>query len=265
MERLPTITCAAIGLGIVSQAARFHYSSPAYQSVVVAAIIAFALLIQRSTSLSRLASAATSTWQETREVRPIPAELRNVRAVRVTRIVLGALLVLGLVLVPLVLPGNRVELITVIAIYSLIGLSLVVLTGWAGQVSLGQMAFVGFGSALAGTMAARWHVDTGFILLAAGALGAALAVLVGMPTLRARGLAFTVVTLAFALATSDYLLNLGYSPFQRWLPQAIINRTNLFGVIPLGTDTEFYLLTIMVLALALIAVRGLARAAPGGC
>ena len=33
MERLPTITFAAIGLGIVSQAARFHYSSDAYRSV----------------------------------------------------------------------------------------------------------------------------------------------------------------------------------------------------------------------------------------
>jgi branched-chain amino acid transport system permease protein len=263
MERLPTITFAAVGLGVVSQAARFHYSSPAYRSVVVAAIIAFALLIQRSTTLSRLSSAATSTWQETREVRPIPAELRNLPAVRITRAALGALLVLGLVLVPLVLPGNRVELVTVIAVYALIGLSLVVLTGWAGQVSLGQMAFVGFGSALAGTMAARWHVDTGLVLLASGALGAAIAVVVGMPTLRARGLAFAVVTLAFALATSDYLLNVGYSPLQSWLPQSIIDRTRLFGVVPLGTDKEFYALTVVVLALALAAVRGLRASRTG--
>ena len=145
MERLPTITLSAIGLGIVSQAARFHYSSEAYRSVVIAVIIAFALLVQRSTSLSRLTSAATSTWQETREVRAIPAELRNEPAVRIARWVLGGLLLIALVLIPIVLPGNRVELVTVIGIYSLIGLSLVVLTGWAGQVSLGQMAFVGFG------------------------------------------------------------------------------------------------------------------------
>lgn len=263
MERLPTVTCAAIGLGIVSQAARFHYSSEAYRSVVIAAIIAFALLVQRATSLSRLSGAATSTWQETREVRPVPAELRDLPAVRIARVVLGALLAVGLVLIPLVLPGNRVELVTVIATYALIGLSLVVLTGWAGQVSLGQMAFVGFGSALAGTMAARWHVDTGFVLLASGALGAALAVLVGMPTLRARGLAFAVVTLAFALATSDFLLNTGYSPLKSWLPTSVINRTNLFGVIPLGTDTEFYVLTVVVLGLALAAVRGLRASRTG--
>jgi branched-chain amino acid transport system permease protein len=263
MERLPTITLAAIGLGIVSQAARFHYSSTAFRSVIIAAIIAFALLVQRSTSLSRLSSAATSTWQETREVRPVPAELRGERVVRNTRIALAVLLALGLVLIPLLLPGNRVELVTDIAIYALIGLSLVVLTGWAGQVSLGQMAFVGFGSALAGEMVARWHVDTGLALLASGALGALLALAVGMPTLRARGLAFAVVTLAFALATSDYLLNLGYSPFQQWLPQGYFYRTDLFGVIPLDTDTEFYVLTIIVLGLALVAVRGLRTSRTG--
>jgi branched-chain amino acid transport system permease protein len=151
----------------------------------------------------------------------------------------------------------------VIAIYGLIGLSLVVLTGWAGQVSLGQMAFVGFGSALAGTMAGRWHVDTGLILLASGALGAVLAVAVGTPTLRARGLAFAVITLAFALATSDFLLNTGYSPLRSWLPQDVINRTALFGVIPLGTETEFYLLTIGVLMLAMIGVRGLRSSRTG--
>ena len=48
-------------------------------------------------------------------------------------------------------------------------------------------------------MATRWHVDTGLILLASGALGAVIMVVVGMPTLRARGLAFPVITLAFAL------------------------------------------------------------------
>ena len=55
----------------------------------------------------------------------------------------ASLLVIGLALIPMILPGNRVQLVTVIAIYALIGVSLVVLTGWAGQVSLGQMAFVG--------------------------------------------------------------------------------------------------------------------------
>ena len=68
-----------------------------------------------------------------------------------------------------------------------------------------------------------------------------------------------MITLAFALATSDFLLNTGYSPLRNWLPQDVINRTNLFGVIPLGTDTQFYMLTIVVLALAMVGGARLAR------
>jgi branched-chain amino acid transport system permease protein len=242
MEKLPSVTCAAIGFGIVSQAARYHYASDAYRSAIIGMIIVFALLIQRAGTLSRLSSAATSTWQETREVRAIPAELRHERAVRITRWALGFLLVLGIVSIAMILPGNRVQLVTVIAIYALIGVSLVVLSGWAGQISLGQMAFVAFGSAMAAELAARWHVDTGLILLASGAFGALIMVIVGMPTLRARGLAFPVITLAFGLVTSDFLLNTGYSPFREWLPEGSIERTRLLGVIPIATDAEFFAL-----------------------
>ena len=50
------------------------------------------------------------------------------------------------------------------------------------------MAFVGVRlGALAGSMATRWHADTGLVLLAAGALGALITVVVGMPTLRRAG------------------------------------------------------------------------------
>ncbi len=77
MERFPTVAISAIGLGIVSSGARYHYSSDAYRPAIIAGIIAFALLVQRADQLGRLSSSATSTWQATREVRAIPAELRR--------------------------------------------------------------------------------------------------------------------------------------------------------------------------------------------
>jgi branched-chain amino acid transport system permease protein len=88
-------------------------------------------------------------------------------------------------------------------------------------------------------------------------------VIVGMPTLRARGLAFPVITLAFGLVTSDFLLNTGYSPFKRWLPDGSIERTRLFGFIPLETDAEFFFLAVVVLALGIVAVRGLRSSRTG--
>src|SRR6185437_4925277 len=79
----------------------------------------------------------------------------------------------------------------------------------------------------------------------------------------ARGLAFPVITLAFALAVSDYLLNTGYSPIQKWLPQGSIPRTHILGVIPLHSETQFYLLCVVVLAIAMWAVRGLRASRTG--
>jgi branched-chain amino acid transport system permease protein len=263
MERMPTVVLASIGLGIVSSSARFHYPSDAYRSAIIAGIIAVALLLQRSTSVSRLTGAATSTWQATREVKPVPAELRNQRAVRVAQWSLGALAAIGLVLIPVVLSDNRVRLSATIAIYAIIGLSLVVLTGWAGQVSLGQMAFVGVSGAFAGALATRWHWDTSLIIIAAGLMGALTTIVVGVPTLRVRGLAFAVMTLAFALVCSDYLLNEGYSPVKEWLPSGRIPRTDLFGVIDMQSDTRFYWLSIVMLVLALVSVRGLRKTRTG--
>ena len=54
---------------------------------------------------------------------------------------------------------SRTNLAATILVFAIIGLSLVVLTGWAGQVSLGQMAFVGVGAAVGGAATARLGWD----------------------------------------------------------------------------------------------------------
>ncbi|HWS47990.1 MAG TPA: ABC transporter permease [Acidimicrobiia bacterium] len=257
MERMPTVVLAAVGLSIVDKGAVFHYPSTVYSPAIVAVIITIALLVQRSSSIDRLASAATSTWTATREIKPIPAELRDVPMVRAAKWALGGLLALFLVLVPVVLSDSRVRSLTLIGIYALIGLSLVVLTGWAGQVSLGQVGFVGIAGAVAGTLATRWHWDTALILIMAGVAGAVATIAVGIPSLRARGLAFAVITLAFSLATFYYLLNIGYSPIKSWLPQGEIPRTHVLGLFSVSSDKGFYVLVIVVLGASLMMVRSL--------
>jgi branched-chain amino acid transport system permease protein len=258
MERMPTVVLAAVGLGIVDQAAVFHYTNVDIMSIAYrAGIIAIALLAQRADTVSRLASSMTSTWQATREVKPIPSELRRERSVVGAQVALGAVLLGALAAVPLFFSEDRIRLAGAVGIYAIIGLSLVVLTGWAGQVSLGQMGFVGVSGAVAGTLANRWHWDMGLVMLAAGLVGAAATVVVGIPTLRARGLAFAVVTLAFSLATSAYLLNTGYSPIKSWVPAGTVERTNLLGLLTIDTETKFYVLVLVVLAIALLMTRSL--------
>jgi branched-chain amino acid transport system permease protein len=264
MERMPTVVLAAIGLGIVDQAAVFHYNNVEIMSIAIrAAIIAIALLLQRADTVGRLTSSATSTWQATREVKRIPAELRNQPAVRAALWGVAGLFLAGLVAIPLLLPEDKVKLAGTIGIYAIIGLSLVVLTGWAGQVSLGQMGFVGIAGAIAGSLATRWHWDMGLVLLAAGGVGALATMIVGIPTLRARGLAFAVVTLAFSLAASRYLLNSGYSPIKSFVPSGTVTRTHVLGLFRVDTETRYYVLVLMVLAVSILMVRSLRNSRVG--
>ena len=105
------------------------------------------------------------------------------------------------------LDESRINLAAIIVIFGIVGVSLVVLTGWAGQVSLGQMAFVGVGAAVGGWVTDYTETDLAIALLAGGAAGALAAVVVGYPALRRRGLTLAVSTLAFALFVSSFLLN----------------------------------------------------------
>jgi len=81
MERLPTTVFASVGLGIVSEAVFYRWDNDAARPVVITLIIAVALITQRTDRGNRLRSAAISTWQSTREIRPIPKELRREPAV----------------------------------------------------------------------------------------------------------------------------------------------------------------------------------------
>ena len=94
----------------------------------------------------------------------------------------------------------------------MVTMSLVILTGWAGQISLGQLAFMAFGAAVGGSLA-QHNVNFFLCLLLGSLTGAVIAVLVGLPALRIQGLFLAVSTLAFALATGTFLLNHEFFPW----------------------------------------------------
>ena len=92
-------------------------------------------------------------------------------------------------------------------VLAIAGLSLNVLLGYAGQISLGQYAFVGIGAFTTGLVTGVGELRLPWLagLVAAGAVGAALAFLVGLPALRLRGLYLAVVTISVAYAASESL------------------------------------------------------------
>src|SRR5947208_11815954 len=183
MESLPVAVAAALGIGVFQQAVFWNYPRSSTVDVGLFVIILVALLLQRR-RVSRVDDAGLGGYVAVREVRPIPSVLRNLPEVRWGRTGLLAALGAAAVLVPFVLSSGRVILLTYIALYAIIGISLVVLTGWAGQISLGQFAFVGVGAAVTASLLVHVGADFLVAMLAAAVVGAVTAVLVGIPALR---------------------------------------------------------------------------------
>ncbi|MEA2614222.1 MAG: hypothetical protein QOE72_5 [Chloroflexota bacterium] len=84
-------------------------------------------------------------------------------------------------------------------------LSLVVLTGFVGQISLCQFTFAGFGAFLTAILTARWGLPYFLAVPLAALCTAPIGMIIGVPALRVRGLQLAAVTLAFTLV-GDQLL-----------------------------------------------------------
>ncbi len=95
--------------------------------------------------------------------------------------------------------GYHLGLGVLIGINTIIVLGLNLLMGYAGQVSLGQAAFVGIGAYTAGILTTRLGWSPWLGLLAATLLGGVMAWLVGMPLLRLRGHYLAMGTLGFGI------------------------------------------------------------------
>lgn len=83
--------------------------------------------------------------------------------------------------------------------------SLVLLTGWVGQISLAQATFVGIGAFSTGLLSRGLHIPFPVSLVLAAAISAGAATLLGIVALRVRGLYLAVATLIFAWMADEYL------------------------------------------------------------
>ncbi|MDQ3756307.1 MAG: branched-chain amino acid ABC transporter ATP-binding protein/permease [Actinomycetota bacterium] len=96
------------------------------------------------------------------------------------------------------------------AYYAMVAVSLVVLTGWVGQISLGHAGLVGVGAYVTGHVANSLHVAFPANILWAMGAGAAVAAVLGAVAVRVRGLYLAVATLVFSWTAGEFLFR------QRW-------------------------------------------------
>jgi branched-chain amino acid transport system permease protein len=265
MERLPTIAAAAVALGIVEQSVVWGWNEPSDVAPVLFVVVVLGVWLTPAGRGLRT-RIEPSTWQVVRELRPVPRELARLREVRAARALVFTVTAGALALVPVLFTESRTNLAAVAVVYGIIALSLVVLTGWVGEISLGQMAFVAVGAAVGASLTARLGWDLALGLVGAAAVGAGVATLIGLPVLRRRGLTLAVVTLAFALATTSWLLSpriFGDATRFDWLPPARVERPDLFGVVDVRSESRFYWLCLVALGLVIVVVVGIRRSRTG--
>ena len=253
MDSLPVAFFAGLGIGVAQQGVFWSYPQSSTVDVALFVLVLGALLLQRRRQ-TRQDEGALGEHVALREVRPVPQLLARLGEVRwVSRSVLaaGTALVLGL---PLVLSVPHQGLYAYTAIYCVIAVSLVVITGWSGQISLGQFAFVGLGAGTTASLLVHRHADLLVALLASALVGALSAVVVGIPALRIRGLFLAVTTLAFGAPVSTYLLNSAHVP---WFTPSSLNRPVLLGRFSLDDPLTFDYLCVLVAIVAVVLARNL--------
>ncbi len=258
MTSLSAAFLAAIAVGVVQEILVWNLSSTAQVDLVLFALVMVVLLVRVAALQTGGRREERSTWLEgTRARLGVDGPLRR----RVGSVGCWSAVVVA-ALLPLVLSTGRTYLLSQICIYAVIALSMTVLTGWAGQVSLGQFGLVAVGALLASHLGSS--VPLVLLLPLGGAVTAVVAVLVGLPALRVRGLYLAVSTLAFnlwfmgsVLGTTCWDVPLVGRRLCTGLPDpqsTVLARPSLFGV-DLGSERAFAWFSLGILVLSVLMVR----------
>lgn len=247
MRSLPV--AVATGIGITMMTSAFNWSFQGQVGLVnvgLLVIIVVSLLAQRR-AFERAGAGETVTWEAATEIRPTPREILELPSVRRWRWVFLTLVGVGLGLFPWITSTGATNYAGYIAITAIVLVSLLVLTGWAGQVSLGQFAFVAIGAVLGGALTSKAGVPFLIAVPIASLATSGFAVLVGIPALRIKGLFLAVATLAFAFTVENVLFNESY--FGWLLPESVSRPT--FFLLDFEDERSMYYLTLVALALAI--------------
>ncbi|WP_436775975.1 ABC transporter permease subunit [Yinghuangia sp. YIM S09857] len=261
MVSFPIALASGVALGLVQSFIQFNWlDQPGLTDLVFLLVVLVAVYF-----VSRGRETETSAFSFAPKVRPVPERLRGLWWVR--HMERATLLFLGLVaiVVPLlVTQPSRHLLYTVILCYAIAAASVTVLTGWAGQLSLGQMAFAGLGALTAASLNRGLRLELGDTVYSfrgltfpaavavASLFTAALAAFVGAGALRVRGLLLAVSTFAFAVAAEQYFYRRDVF-HDEGSTTASFPRSTVFGI-DVSTQRAYYYLVLAVLFVVLAVV-----------
>ncbi|MEE9871446.1 MULTISPECIES: branched-chain amino acid ABC transporter permease [Delftia] len=134
-----------------------------------------------------------------------------------------------------------------------------ILTGYTGLVSLGQAAFMGLGAYTVAIVQARWGTPVLFNLLAGGLVAMLGGIVVGLPSLRVKGLYLAIATIAASFIAHFLFANLRLTGGTAGLT---LQPATVFGV-ALDTSFRLYWVIVPVTLLMLLGAANLFRTRTG--
>jgi branched-chain amino acid transport system permease protein len=203
-------------------------------------------------------------YREAGQFRSSYAEDQRIFPILQDRIAFGVLLVAAFAIVPLV--ANQywlAAILTPFLVFSLAALGLNILTGYAGQLSLGTAAFMAVGAFMAYNFELRvsgMPILVSFAL--AGLCAAAVGVVFGLPSLRIKGFYLAVATLACQFFVLWALQRFGW--FSNYSASGVITagKIEIAGYL-FESPAEKYLLTLAIVSAMALAAKNLVRSETG--
>jgi len=253
---------AGLGIGVLENLVVWNYPIGGALDIVFLVAIGLSFLLKKGLG-NIVRGSETSSWSLAASVRPLSPLIARAARIRWAQV----FIVVGIVALAAYLPtrvsASEQFFLGGVALFALIGLSLVVLTGYAGQVSMGQFAFVAIGAAFGGRLY-QAGLPQGLAMVIATLIGGGFALIIGIPALRIRGLFLAVITLAFSVAASGWLLQ------QDWLNRRgsdgstsmSIPRPTYFGI-NFDSELRYYWICLGGLVLTAFIVRRLRHSGLG--
>jgi branched-chain amino acid transport system permease protein len=169
------------------------------------------------------------------------------------------LLALALLAAPAFVSEYYLSQLTFICIYGIVGVGLMLLTGYTGQVSLGHAAFLAVGAYTEAVLQAH-GVPFGVSLAAAAVLAGIAGIVIGLPALRLTGIYLVIATMAFGFIVQEGLTR--WESVTRGNRGITLRSIDLFGI-RVDEEWELYYLALAVLTLVVLGVLNLLRAPTG--
>ncbi len=213
MRSLPMTLVGGLAVGLFEKFVQGNTTDRAIVDMFffIAVLIAVIFMSRRSKVQEK--------WSLAPRVKAIPSRLANIWIIRKLPHI-GFIFIFGVMaMIPLFTrTASTTFLWTNVVIFAIAAMSLTLLIGWTGQLSLAQFAFVGLGGLTLIALTnghdipvpfnlADWSLDLawGWALLIGTAAGVLTAIAIGIPALKVKGFFLAVATLAFAVAASNWI------------------------------------------------------------